>query len=68
MNLIKRLKDLAAADPMPAELVIRPYEVPAVTDHILASVLADECTRLFVQNQILLGRVRLLNVPIKVAS
>lgn len=53
----------------PAALLIRPRDVNVVTAHILASARkADESSRLFVQNQILLGRVKLLGVPIKVAS
>lgn len=66
-TIIDRL--IGRATKRPAALLIRPSDVNAVTDHILASVRkADESSRMFVQNQILLGRVKLLGVPIRVAS
>ncbi len=62
-----------AAYPPPKELTIRPGQVDDVADYLVGmpyfSIIFAreiETNRLFIQNQLLLGRVKLLGVPIRV--
>ena len=73
MTFINVLLQQAQADPQPAELTIRPGQVDDVADYLANMTYfsidggrAMETSRLFIQNQLLLGRVKLLGVPIRV--
>lgn len=72
MTFINTLIKQAKAEPKPAELTIRPAQVNAMSNHIMgcsrALLVDSETNRLFIQNQLLLGRIKLLDVPIRVVG
>lgn len=67
MTFINRMIKQAKTAP-PAEFTIRPNQVNALAEYMLGSM-AETPTkylRLYVRNQLLLGRCKLFNIPIRV--